>query len=472
MAIVGTFLADFSQFSGAVDGAVAKLKAFEGQADASGVALDHAFAEMDADRHFVRLNDAAGVTTNTMGLFATSLGKVDRTLAQFGINITPMVAALREMAVVSGSTIAQLGLLGTSVASVAAGFGGWAFGRWIAGLTGSDQAIGDLTAKLLGMGNAADEIAAHKLEVLARASKVAGVEVSIFSEAVRILADESKRLAESLTTPEANMARMRGEVAAAQREYRGLSEEQRINIERMLEWGKSEAEIETQLKLTAGTVDVYIGRMKLKADQDKQNTKAADEHAAAIERITSAQKRFIELAPLQPKDVNITPESFQPTGAFASHLAEQTGIREQIEAQALLEQQMTENFLIIGQTTEAHKAAGTAAAESTGQAIIGYDGLTDAAFRAAAAIKLIVPQGFSMTQAYRDAGLFVHDSSFIGKGAEGIHGKRSEIAGPQVNVIVNAQGGHFQTPEDRRRLAQETGDALKSQLMSQGRQVA
>lgn len=253
------------------------------------------FAEMDADRPLIRLRDAATATNTSMGTFATGLSQVDRTLYQFGLNLTPQVAALREMAAISGKTASQLGLLGTGLAAAAAGFGGWKLGRWIADLTESDRIIGDFTAKLLGMGDVAGEVATYKLDLLAKASKAVGYEVTILADATRIMADEAKRLADALTTPEANMARVRGEVAEAQRAFRALSDEQRINIERMLEWGKSSTEIEKLLHLQAGTVDVLIDRLKLKADQDKRNAEIAEESAkkeqkAHAEKIAAMEK--------------------------------------------------------------------------------------------------------------------------------------------------------------------------------------
>lgn len=469
MAITAKFEADFSQFTGAVRDAETHLIGFEGHTKA----MARAFAEMDNDRPFVRVNEAIGQTTNTLGSFRLGLSQVDRTLAQVGLNLTPQVAALNELSLAAGKTATQLGFIATAGLTLAAGIGGWKLGRAISEFFDLDKTIGDATAELLGFGSAASETTAHQMDVIARASQVAGFEVKSFAAAVEILANASDRLAASLQTPGAVMDRLRGEVAAAQRDYRGLSESQRENITRMVEWGESAAEIERIFKLHAGTVQIVIDRNKLLAEQEKVNAQIAEDHAAAINKVIAAQQKFISLAPLKPKDVTNIQEQFQPTGAFATILAEETAIREQAEAQTLLNQQMEEGLIIVGEYPAAHQAAGAAAVEATGAAQQGFTGLGSSITAAQQqverfAVSMRTMMELGEAQRQFNQGRATTTQEALLRGFELTTARGGAPSGGGVVINVDARESFYDTPDGINRLATRVGDALVQQRRSVG----
>jgi hypothetical protein len=100
----------------------------------------------------------------------------------------PEVKALRELGEHSDKTASQLGALGTVALAAGAAIGGWKLGRMIAEFTGSDEAIGNATAKLLGWTTAAGG-AGSASDTLARASAIAGRNVLSLADALQINTD-------------------------------------------------------------------------------------------------------------------------------------------------------------------------------------------------------------------------------------------------------------------------------------------
>jgi hypothetical protein len=402
--------------------------------------LADAFAKMDADRPFVRASEAAGS-------FGASLGQVDRTLSRFGVNLTPMVAAIREMEAALGKTASQLGLVATGGLAVAAGLGGWQLGRAISETFDLDTKIGDLTARLFGLGDVAGETTAAKMDLLARATKIAGHEITIYADAVKIAADESKRLADSLTTPEANMARVRGEVAAAQREFRGLSDEQRINIERMLEWGRSASEVEQLLQLTAGTVDVFIGRLKLKSEQEKVNAEIAKTAATEEQAAHETKLKAMEDA----------------DNAYRAHrnMIGELLMQEDLARMKAAEAAHAAHIATLMQQASLTITGGASPLNARGTVSFGADGQmqTGGGSQFVPGSPVTVFDGAPAPSSYQ-----ANPSTFRGPAAS--LGVATATGG--VTVHVDARESMYDTPAGVQRMADKVGNVIVSRLRSQG----
>ena len=100
-------------------------------------------------------------------------------------------------------------------------------------------------------------------------------------------------------------------------------------------------------------------------------------------------------------------------------LDEATAVREWTEANALATEQMKTHLTVIGETTGAVTVFGEAGVEAMKAQGAAVDAVTEGYRQmqsaAGGAFQAAVPQGFSYTQAYRDAGFFVHDAPFLGK---------------------------------------------------------
>lgn len=178
--------AELARVSATATEAVAKMKALgidvppEMQKLASSV--QHAKEELGGmEGSAVRTGKA------TQGL-GDQLAQVDGVLGAMGVHLGPEVKALRELGEHSDKTASQLGALGTVALAAGAAIGGWKLGRLIAEFTGSDEAIGNATAKLLGWTTAAGG-AGSASDTLARASAIAGRNVVSLADALQINTD-------------------------------------------------------------------------------------------------------------------------------------------------------------------------------------------------------------------------------------------------------------------------------------------
>jgi hypothetical protein len=131
------------------------------------------------------MNSAALRSSKSTQGFGDQLAQVDGVLGAMGVHLGPEVKALRELGEHSDKTASQLGALGTVALAAGAAIGGWKLGRLVADFTGSDEAIGNATAKLLGWTTAAGG-AGSATDTLARASATAGRAIVSLSEAIAI----------------------------------------------------------------------------------------------------------------------------------------------------------------------------------------------------------------------------------------------------------------------------------------------
>jgi hypothetical protein len=184
MALSGKLEADFEDFYREAKKAEQSLKGLEVAGGTVGPTVD---------RNLRLVTSSATATTNVFGTMQKGLSQVDRTLAQFGVNLTPQVAALNELSAIAGKSATQLGALGTAGAVAAAALGGWQVGRWVADITGADQAIANLTARLLGLGDLAAETAAAKMDAVTLAIQRGAKETITYTEAVKYNTEWAKQ---------------------------------------------------------------------------------------------------------------------------------------------------------------------------------------------------------------------------------------------------------------------------------------
>lgn len=171
MAITATFEADFQPFLSETQKATTALKTLETGASS-------------IPQQFTRLETATSKTARAVGTFSTGLGQVDRTLAAFGLNITPQLAALREMETLAAAAAAGFSGIGLAALGVGA-----ALVAWNTDWEKVHKTIGDATAKLLGWGDVQAQTKAA-IQESAEATKRLG-------EQAKIAAEEEKKLAEA-----------------------------------------------------------------------------------------------------------------------------------------------------------------------------------------------------------------------------------------------------------------------------------
>jgi len=182
----GVMTADFSDFHFEIDKSVVKLKELEG-----------------ASTH----------TSGAVGEFSEGLSTVDKTLGLFGIRIGPQIQALREFSGVLGKSTSEMSNWGIAASSMAAFAAGWQIGTWIDQWTGLSQAIADTTATAIGWDDVAQRTGA-RLDVLMRATQIAGREIKDFDQAMQIIKQHNKEVAESFNTGAQRVADWNREITA------------------------------------------------------------------------------------------------------------------------------------------------------------------------------------------------------------------------------------------------------------------
>jgi DNA-binding ferritin-like protein (Dps family) len=220
MALSGVFDADFSDFVAECAKADAGLAAIaEGATKTETAVVQMATsAETTATSTGTAITGLSTATTNTSTGFkgmADSLRVADKSLGAFGVSMYKGINVLDELGQVSGKTAADLGKLGTAGAVAAAAMAGWNLGRWIADLTGADQAVANFASRLMGWGDVAKETAGATTDLLERASRNAGRTITDVAEAVKINTDAVKANAETFNTSANRVQAWEAEISKA-----------------------------------------------------------------------------------------------------------------------------------------------------------------------------------------------------------------------------------------------------------------
>jgi ParB-like chromosome segregation protein Spo0J len=268
MALTGALQADFSAFVSEAHKASAALGVMDAEAKKTGATLAKTGAVMDG----MGTKSGAGLTQISAGLRT-----VDQSANALGFSLAKPIGMLDELGQVAGKTTAELGALGTAGAVAGAALAGWNVGRWIADLTGSDDVIGRLTARVLGIGDAA-EVAGYKQDLLARASATAGRTITDLSEAMTINYNAVQKAAAAVDTATHRQALWEGEI----RKHRAVLPE--ISAALANHTG-TVAQLAKQYGMTAEAITYYV-------QKTKTQSAAHEEAARKTEAAAAAQKKL------------------------------------------------------------------------------------------------------------------------------------------------------------------------------------
>ena len=278
MAITATFTADFSQFASETKKAETQLDALEKEAAQAGAAVE---------KLGVSTQKAATPVQQISGAYK----QFDGALAAAGINIGPAVKGMEDLAGAAGKTVSQLGAVATAGLVVGTAMAAWNLGRQIADWLGLDQAIGNVTAKLLGLGDVAAQTQGAVADALKIASERAGHAVTTMEEAVRVnnkwREDRLKGAKEEKKASDEWLKANEAVVVAAQNHSAVLATLNPQVLEGAkfaLEHGVSQEKVATAYKLTASEIAAVVARMKEEEVAAKAAAKAAEEAAAAIKK--------------------------------------------------------------------------------------------------------------------------------------------------------------------------------------------
>lgn len=212
-----------------------------------------------------------------------------------------------------------------------------------------------------------------------------------------------------------------------------------------------------------------IERELTQTAEDLMKVNLEAEKAAAKMKALQELARNRTLEMILPGQKDATLPEFRPTGAFAQVLAEETAIREQAEALALVEEQMNTNLLVVGEYANANKAAGEAVKTATNEAVIGYAAVASQVTMTGDAIRAYIDlQKFSSAAnaILAENPLFTSRSQLE---------RISKIPTPGVSlanggggVTVNISDSFLDTPAGVQRMAEKVGDAITRGMGSRG----
>jgi hypothetical protein len=213
MPITGKFEADFSQFSSATKGAEADLKSLGTTATTTTTQI-------------TSLEKASATTATTAGTLSSSWRQFDGALSAVGVHIGPQVQGMIDLGDAAGKTAAQLGVVASAGLVFSAAMAGWNFGRWIAGITGADQAIVNLTDKLMGTGLAAQTAGAQQ-DAIDLAFQRTGIHATSAAQALQLntqWAKENQKAAKEAANEHKAWADAMVEVNSAGKGWQGTLE--------------------------------------------------------------------------------------------------------------------------------------------------------------------------------------------------------------------------------------------------------
>lgn len=288
MPISARFLADFTQFDTAVQGAGAKLKTFESAADKAGGRL------MD-------LGDKGQAAAPRIGSMTDSLRSFDGVLSAAGLHVGPQIRALGELGEASGKSALELGKLATAGLAIGVGMAAWGITRTAMEFFQLDEAVSKAWTSLLNFADKGAANAGAKADTLAAASKHAGREITSMTEALKInnqanddlllkwgrskdaAGDSAKAVAGwraeiATVTKNGDLASLTADLESQNFSVKDLSKRYGVHVEALQYFGR-------ETKATAAAVEV----------QKKAAEAAAKETAAWVEgqhQLTEAFKAF------------------------------------------------------------------------------------------------------------------------------------------------------------------------------------
>lgn len=437
MAIQGIFLADFSQYNAAVDGADAKLRKFTSSTTSHDT----------ASRQFNSTTDRGA---NSFGQLAQGLSEADRTLGTFGVHIQHEIHALEEISAASGKTASEIGLIGTATFTAAAAMGGWELGRKIAELFDLDQKVVSLADHLFNQGLAA-QTAGAKQDTINRAIKDGADATITYTEAVQFNIAAANRHTEAL---KAHVKQLDEEKKAADRAAEALQKLQEAHIE---EINKLENKLFGADAIKGATDYIEaLGRVENVANLDTDALKNL------FDALSAGISKMVEQG-LAADDLTNQMEQFRiaVVQAQASHTQavvtmetdEERFKRENDE----LAKAMKENFVIIGQSAQEAAQKVSMSWNEAMSAVRSGQGTLGGSFQSIAAGTK------GSTVRYDDYG---NAYGYI----PGVNnpGKISPSGGAGGTNIFNFQDSYFDSPASQQRFASNVVNALGARVSSQG----
>jgi hypothetical protein len=285
MALTGALQADYADYVAETQKATAALAQMEAGAKTAGTTFAKTGQQVDG------FGGTAGKSGAEVTKLTTGLRSVDASLNAMGVSISKPIAALEEISAASGKTAAELGTLGTAAAVAGAAFAGWNLGRWIADLTGSDEAIGNAVASLLGWRDAG-QAAANNADVLARAYRELGLVTTDVHKASEALRKASLDNAAAMATATNRQAAWFKEI----RDHRA----ELPAIEAALEaHAGTTAQLAKEYGISAAALEYYLARKKDQSAAEDEATRKTTAAAAAQQKLQDSLFGFDLIAKAQ-----------------------------------------------------------------------------------------------------------------------------------------------------------------------------
>lgn len=347
MAVTGVFNADFASFYTAVD---------------------------KADTQLQQLTTTTARAANGAGSFTQQYQKIDGVLASMGVNVSPFVRGLDDIAAAGKKGADGLGLLGTAGAIAGAAMLGWEIGKWIDKMTGASKVVESLTNAVTGWGQALKDQTAGAQQDTINLALSKGAEAGIsYANAIKYLQDVMGREI-------AQKKDWTAVLADAHREVRNLTDAQREDIKIMQEAGAKTEDITKKYGLSAVSLKLLGEREDLVAAQRKAASKVTEERAAAeaklneqYAKLMSDVKNANQLAIMEADAAAMAEKKHKAAQGWFDQM--QKNIKATNEANAAEQQRIETNQAEIDSLLDvaaAHTEAADAATVGAAQTVQGY----------------------------------------------------------------------------------------------------
>ncbi|HVQ16968.1 MAG TPA: hypothetical protein VMS40_25370 [Vicinamibacterales bacterium] len=445
MAIQGIFLADFSQYNAAVDGADAKLRKFTSTTD-------------QHDQASKRFSTTTTQTSSSFGQLSQGLSTADKTLAAFGVHIGPEIHALEELSQATGKTATEIGAVGTASLVAAAALGGWEIGRTIAKFFELDTAIANTTARWLGYGDVVAETAGAKQDSINLAISHGAAVTTTYTEAVKLNAEwagkSSERAKEHAKATEDAAKASDAAAKAIAREAEALQKLQDAYTTKLQ--GMSDDLFGNDAISKATDWVTVMGRVE---NVENLNVEALgrlrESLFAGLDAMVAQGQAGSDLANTFTQFIVAVDQAAasHTTAITQMETDEQRFARENAE----LAQAMKDNFVVIGQSAQEAARTITLSWNDALAAVREGQGTLGGAFQS------VAPGTPGSTVRYDDYG---NPYGYI----PGVNnpGNISPSGGGTHNIFVDASQSFFDSPADAQRLADKVKYALGTQAASQG----
>jgi hypothetical protein len=410
------------------------------------------------------LADAGDKTSNTFSKLGAGVGQVDRTLGLMGVNVGRLGGALTELGTLAAMAGSKLGLIGLAVGTAVAA----TQVDWQKTFTAIDQFVADSTAKLLGWGDRAAEAAAAGADTLARASAVAGREITSMDQAVQILTQHVKESVEA-----------QQKAAQATRDWISETSERLIAGARAQQDAIKELASDLLGSQAVDNAERYLAAVERVRAQGLEPVKAmwpeiaaaADKALTVLEqRGETTTARFRELAALAVQfsaaiddaAPNIaTGPGLVGAGTLPTPPGGIQGVGEAPNVPSWAERYAADVQVLDAEVRKYYELQGVVfedAKKGVEQITEKFHGWHGAILQVSGGIQALVPQGFSLTQAYKDAGFFINDAA--SQIPMHMRGLRTDGVGRGVTVNVDASGSFYDNPASIQALADRVGNAV------------